>query len=643
MMKRMRHAWVRRMAWCAGPMLALAACNMSTHPAPQPSPTAGTPLAWATTAPAEANSASTVEPAPPVNVPTKAPLPTGTPDPLASITAAPTLTPPLPSTTPAPTLTASPAAVAPGAATLTATYWVPLDGWLPTARPTTPAPGAVSGLSAPTQEVFTPSGGRPTGTPVIVTPVPSNTPVPPGAMVCETCNYLRLRDAPATGSVIMNLSANTALTVIGKSQDGTWVQVITDGGVMGWVATEYLVLTSGLDGVTVSANSVPTQVAAVSAGPLNANAVTGVSSHARQIFLYGRSLGNSAYTFTRVGDSISAAPQFLTQIGAGSYTLGEYSYLSGAIRFFSGPNGRGQNPFAASSIAARNGWGTTSVLDPSNADSGLCRSGETPLECEYRVVKPSVALIMFGTNDSGGLSTADFQANMQEIVQISINMGVIPILSTIPPKHYNSATDGRVAEFNQVIMVTAQTYDVPLWDYGQVMRSLSGEGLASDGVHPSTPPDGVTTIFDADHLRYGYTARNLTALHVLWTLWQQVLYDGNDAPTATPSGAQVQQPGGLPPLDGAVAGSGAVSCPGTAQVALSAGGTGRVTPGLPNKLRSAPSTSAGQTGSIPGEAVFSVISGPQCADGLLWYQVSYQGLTGWTATGTTGDPWIEAN
>ncbi|WP_119066086.1 SH3 domain-containing protein [Aggregatilinea lenta] len=668
MMKQMR----RILAGYAGLMLILAACNMSTNPAPQPGPTVGTPLAWATTSPndtitpasappdanGETSSASTIQPAPSVNVPTKAPLPTHTPDPLASVTAAPTLTPPLPSTTPAPTLTAPPnttetpiavaqALDAPAASTLTATYWVPLDGWLPTAIPITPAPNtpapdtsASSALAAPTQEVFTPSGGaKPSATPVVAAPASTNTPVPPGAVVCDTCDYLRLRDAPGTGSVIMNLSANAALTIIGKSQDGTWVQVITDSGVMGWVATEYLVIGSGLDGVAVAANSVPTQVAAVSAGPVNANAVSGVSSHARAIFLYGRSLGNSAYTFTRVGDSISAAPQFLTQIGAGNYSLGDYSYLGGAIRFFSGPNARGQNPFAASSIAARNGWGTTSVLDPSNADGGLCRSGETPLACEYRVVKPSVALIMFGTNDSGGLSTLDFQANMHEIVQISINMGVIPVLSTIPPKHYNSATDGRVAEFNQVIIATAQMYDVPLWDYGQVMRSLSGEGLASDGVHPSTPPDGITTIFDESHLRYGYTARNLTALHVLWTLWQQVLYDGNDAPTATPSGAQA----GVPSLDSGVSGSGAVSCPGTEPVTLIAGGTGRVTPGLPNKLRSAPSTSASQIGSIPGEAVFSVISGPQCADGLLWYQVNYQGATGWTATGTTGDPWIEAN
>ena len=66
----------------------------------------------------------------------------------------------------------------------------------------------------------------------------------------------------------------------------------------------------------------------------------------------------------------------MTQIGSGTYQLGEYGYLGTAISFFSGPNGRGANPFAASSMAARNGWSTESVLNPANADSGICRAGD---------------------------------------------------------------------------------------------------------------------------------------------------------------------------------------------------------------------------------------------------------------------------
>ncbi|HML24891.1 MAG TPA: hypothetical protein PKD09_24765, partial [Aggregatilinea sp.] len=86
MINRLRRGW----ACCVGLTLVLAACNMTTNPAPQASPTVGTPLAWATSAPnatdtpastppsAEADSASTIQPAPSVSVPTKAPLSTGT-------------------------------------------------------------------------------------------------------------------------------------------------------------------------------------------------------------------------------------------------------------------------------------------------------------------------------------------------------------------------------------------------------------------------------------------------------------------------------------------------------------------------------------------------------------------------------------
>jgi hypothetical protein len=140
-------------------------------------------------------------------------------------------------------------------------------------------------------------------------------------------------------------------------------------------------------------------------------------------------------------------------------------------------------------------------------------------------------------------------------------------------------------------------------------------------------------------LQYGYTVRNLTALEVLYALWQQVLYDGNDAPAIPldpgsgppPQGPPGQSQGGL--VDEA--------CIGVPPSHLAVGGQGRVTPGLPNKLRDRPTLSATQIGSIPGEGVFNVIGGPTCADGMMWWQVSYQGATGWTAAGTSEEDWIE--
>ena len=577
-------------------MVILAGCNFSQDKE-SPKPTLGTPIAWSTprTETATPEATDTTEPS-------STPIRTVTATETATVvfTNTPTNSP-----TPPPSFT-------------------PADWQLPTRTPLpTLTPNVIA---SPTTQYVQP----PTFTPVLAPQTPP-TPVPTvvSALVCATCDYLRVRESPGTSSAIVTqLPANTPLTIIGRTADNAWVQVVLPDGVTGWVAASYLVINIDLNTVGVTGSIVAVVPTAIEPEtPGGYNVVSGVTSTSRQIFLDGRARGNLPHTFTRVGDSISAAPQFLTQIGQGTYSLGEYSFLSGAIGFFSGPNAVGANPFAASSIAARNGWGTTSALDPANSPAGVCRAGETPLECEYRVVKPSVSLIMFGTNDSGGLPTAEFRANMQAIVQKSIAMGVIPVLSTIPPKHYNAATDARVAEFNQVIVETARAYDIPLWNYYQAMISTPNEGLSADGVHPSTPPDSITTIFDAQHLQYGYTVRNLTALQALYMLWQQVLYDGDQAPPATLPPSTPSEPG--------------YSCPGTLPPRLTVGGQGRVTPGLPNKVRSTPALSGVEVGSIPGEGVFSVMDGPQCADGFTWWKVNYNGLIGWTANGDSTEYWVE--
>lgn len=634
-------------------LLALASCNLSASEEEDARrPTLRTPIAWATARTNTATPTDTITPEAtvtpeatatpvPTDTVTQTPLPTATSQaPAVEPSSTNSMTPP-PSLTPVtiPPTTAIPATAAP-TVTLTMTN-TPFGIFTATNTPfvistATPAP---TQTGVPTNTFAPP----PTFTPIIhptQTPVPTSS--PPGAQVCATCDNLRLRQTPGTaGEIITYLAANTPLTISGRTEDSVWVQVVLPDGTSGWVAASYLDINVDLAVVNVTGTTedtvFPTSVPVVAPGGIEI--VSGVTSTARQIFLYGRAQGNSAHTFTRVGDSITASPYFLTQIGNGAYNLGEYGYLGGAIGFFSGPNGRGANPFSAGSIAAHNGWSTESVLSPSLADPGICRSGETPLECEYRVVKPSVALIMFGTNDSGGMPTATFSAYLNRIVQISIDMGVIPVLSTIPPKHYNPVTDVRVPEFNQVIISTARAYDVPLWNYWLAMSQIPGEGLDSDGVHPSIPPSGSSVIFDATHLQYGYTVRNLTALQVLYTLWQQVLYDGDNAPIAT---APPPPPsGGTGATDPGTGDTGTIDCQGAPPPRLTVGGQGRVTPGLPNKMRSTPATSGEQVGSIPGEGVFSVISGPQCADGYLWWQVNYQGVIGWTANGSGAEYWIK--
>jgi len=75
-----------------------------------------------------------------------------------------------------------------------------------------------------------------------------------------------------------------------------------------------------------------------------------------------------------------------------------------------------------------------------------------------------------------------------------------------------------------------------------------------------------------------------------------------------------------------------VRYPGAPTSRLTVGGTGHVLQGTSNRLRDQPNGTV--IGSLPGGAEFIVLQGPTCtADGIAWWQVEYNGQTGWTAEG----------
>jgi len=74
---------------------------------------------------------------------------------------------------------------------------------------------------------------------------------------------------------------------------------------------------------------------------------------------------------------------------------------------------------------------------------------------------------------------------------------------------------------------------------------------------------------------------------------------------------------------------------------LTSGMIARVTPGLPNRLRSNPGYNGYVLGYIPGGAYFTVLSQAAWANGSYWYQVNYNGLIGWTAEGRGCTYWLE--
>jgi lysophospholipase L1-like esterase len=249
--------------------------------------------------------------------------------------------------------------------------------------------------------------------------------------------------------------------------------------------------------------------------------VSSVGGGARQIYLNGQAAGNQRNVFTKVGDSLTDTPNFLRGLG-GSYNLRVYGYLLPVIQFFSSGSALGGNPFISGSISARASWGSVSALDPGSADPGRCNSGETPVACEMRVVKPAVALIMIGTNDAPAYPADQYGERLRRIVETCIQNNVVPVLSTLPPRaQYND----NIIAYNQVITAMAQNYGVPLTDLYSALVNLPDHGYSADGIHLSVPPGGAsaTVDFTPENLQYGTTVRNLTTLQVLDMVWRQVL------------------------------------------------------------------------------------------------------------------------
>ncbi|MCA0458833.1 MAG: SH3 domain-containing protein [Chloroflexi bacterium] len=330
----------------------------------------------------------------------------------------------------------------------------------------------------------------------------------PDATVIPMDTRLRLRDAPSFSSNTLDgIEPGTALTLVGRTADSNWLHIRTPDGVVGWVSAPFISVNVDLNDLSVTTN--------LDSLPHPLRLADNVAENVRAIFARGQELGNRADVFSKLGDSITVAPHMLTPLSDTAYNLGDFQYLEGIIERFSAEPARDEkSSFANVSMAAGIGWTTDAVLKSKFTDLEYCQLDEAALDCEYRLVKPAFALIMFGTNDVAHLSLETYTYNMGRIVKASIEQGVVPIISTIPVR---VGYEEQTAKFNEGVVKVARRYSVPLWEYGAAMQPLPDHGLAPDGVHPSIPPNGYkgAADFRASNLYSGYVIRNLTALQIL--------------------------------------------------------------------------------------------------------------------------------
>jgi LysM repeat protein len=229
-----------------------------------------------------------------------------------------------------------------------------------------------------------------------------------------------------------------------------------------------------------------------------------VEEHIQEIYAHGQALGNDPHAFSKIGDSNMENPYFLAPFDSAGYVLGRYAYLQPAINHFAGSFGR-------QSKAVRKGFHSWSVMDAALADQSVCQPGETPAACELRLHRPIIALIRLGTNDAG--APALLRDNLQALIELCIQQGVIPVLGTKADR-----VEGSEDTNNGVIRQLAAGNAIPLWDFDRVAQTMPGSGLGPDHVHLTVfSPLDYTSPQAFEH---GHSVDNLAAVVVLDQVWR---------------------------------------------------------------------------------------------------------------------------
>jgi len=239
--------------------------------------------------------------------------------------------------------------------------------------------------------------------------------------------------------------------------------------------------------------------------------IPAVSARAKAIYEKGVAAGNDPHRFSKVGDCQNITSFFLGAFDhSNQYVLGDkYNYLQPTIDYFAGSWGR-------DSQSVRGGFNVAAVLLPYNfqPDNKVCIPSETPLACELRLNKPSIALISMETWWAGK-KASDYEKYLRQIVDYAISQNVLPILAT---KADNLEGDNSI---NAAIARVAYDYDLPLWNWWRAAQLLPNHGLTSDGFHLTNDVPNA-----ADPLLYrrlsdpmaetlAWPQRNITALEVL--------------------------------------------------------------------------------------------------------------------------------
>jgi hypothetical protein len=180
--------------------------------------------------------------------------------------------------------------------------------------------------------------------------------------------------------------------------------------------------------------------------------------------------------------------------------------------------------------------------------------------------------------------------------------------------------------------------DLTSWSWSQTNYPDSSLGCPQPGVgYLQVITPGYRFIFEYNGATFDYrvSANNNTVIRCSGPETVPAA-PVQSAPTPTLPAANAPAPAAATPVPGRTV------CDGALPTRLNVGLIARVRPaGLPVNIRANPSSSSARAGQLNPADTFSIIGGPQCAENIVWWQISFDQITGWAGEGANNVYWIE--
>ena len=224
-----------------------------------------------------------------------------------------------------------------------------------------------------------------------------------------------------------------------------------------------------------------------------------ISENTLAIYQNGIAQGRDPTNFSVIGDCQAIPFVFMGPIGRKEVLPPNHEqYMWDTIDIF-------DDSFLHESTSVRGGFTAASILSPMQADPQLCKPGETPLTCEYRLNNPAFIFITLETwGDPDSIER--YESYLREIVEYVLQRGTVPILLT---KADVAEVKESIHIINPAIAKIAYEYDIPLVNFWRAAQSLPNRGIdpEREGFHLS---------------QEGFDLKNLLALQALALITQEI-------------------------------------------------------------------------------------------------------------------------